>query len=142
MPTSKIESRIALIEARVAKDQAELVELRGQLSAAALVNDVAQGWSVSFKVGRSDTRREVTGEVLGRGDVKGVDSVRVQVGSGLECELFTVKVADLTGISQPVKEPSEIAVALGNAAAGESEAPASEPEVKDPSDELLADLVG
>lgn len=131
MSVSKIESRIALIVARVEKDQAELVDLRGQLAAAALVDDVAAGWSVSFKAGRAETRREVVGVVLGRGDVKGADSVRVQVGEGLECELFTIKVAELTGITKPEAQQSEIAVALGTAAAGQSEA-----------DELLNDLVG
>lgn len=132
MSATKIEARITLLTTRIAADTLALTELQGQLAAAALINDVAAGWTVKFKVGRAETRREVEGVVLGRGEVKGVDSVRVQIGEGLECELFTIKVAELTGITAPEAAPaSEIAVALGTAAAGQSEA-----------DELLNDLVG
>lgn len=107
MSDCKITARIAVIETRIAKDTADLAELRGQLAAASLVNEVSQGWTVKFKVGRADTRREVEGEVLGRGLVKDVDSVRVSIGSGFDAELFTVKVSDLTGITAPGNAPTE-----------------------------------
>lgn len=109
---SKIQERITLIEGRIAKDTAELNELRAQLAAAALVSEVKAGWTVKFKVGRQDTRREVEGSVLGRGLVKEVDSVRVSVGSGLDAELFTVAVSQLTGITAP-GEPAAVAAGEG-----------------------------
>lgn len=129
--TTKIEARILLLTTRIAADTLALAEAQGQLAAASLVNDVAPGWTVSFKVGRAETRREVSGVVLGRGLVKDVDSVRVSIGEGFDAELFTIKVSDLTGIVAPVAAPSAVAVALGEAAAGQSEA-----------DALLADLNG
>lgn len=131
MSVSKIEARILLLTTRIAADTVALAEAQSQLSAASLVSEVAAGYTVTFKVGRAETRREVTGVVQGRGEVKGVDSVRVQSGEGFDLEVYTIKVAELTSITAPVAEPSDIAVALGEAAAGQSEA-----------DELLNSLNG
>lgn len=124
MSVSKIEARILLLTTRIAADTIALSEAQSQLSAASLVSEVAAGYTVTFKVGRAETRREVTGIVQGRGEVKGVDSVRVQSGEGFDLEVYTIKVAELTSITAPVSEPSDLAVALGNAAAGQSEADA------------------
>lgn len=120
--SSKITAAILVLTTRIDADTLKLAELRQQLAAAEQVNDVAQGWTVTFKVGRAETRREVSGLVLGRGLVKDVDSVRVTIGEGFDAELYTVKVAELTGITAPVSEPSAAAVVLGTAAAGQSEA--------------------
>lgn len=131
--TTKIQARITLLTTRIAADTLALGELQGQLAAADLVSDVAQGWTVSFKVGRAETRREVSGLVLGRGLVKDVDSVRVQVGEGFDVELFTIKVAELTGIQAPVATTGEVEVAA-DPVAPEAGANAS--------DDLLNELVG
>lgn len=130
MSDCKITARIAVIEARIAKDTADLAELQGQLAAASLVNEVSQGWTVKFKVGRADTRREVEGEVLGRGLVKDVDSVRVSIGSGFDAELFTVKVSDLTGITAPGSAPEAEPVAEAEQATASA------------SDDLLSEVLG
>lgn len=124
MSVSKIEARITLLTTRIAADTLALAEAQAQLSAASLVSEVAAGYTVTFKVGRAETRREVTGVVQGRGEVKGVDSVRVQSGEGFDLEVYTIKVAELTSIQAPEAKPSDIAVALGEAAAGQSEADA------------------
>lgn len=131
MSVSKIEARITLLTTRIAADTLALAEAQAQLSAASLVSEVAAGYTVTFKVGRAETRREVTGVVQGRGEVKGVDSVRVQSGEGFDIEVYTIKVAELTSIQAPEAKPSDIAVALGEAAAGQSEA-----------DELLNTVLG
>lgn len=101
--TDKITAQIATIEARIAKDTASLADLKRAQAAAALMADVGQGFTVTFKAGRAETRREVTGLVLGRGEVKGVDSVRVQSGEGFDIELHTVKVAELLAVVAPGK---------------------------------------
>lgn len=124
MSVSKIEARITLLTTRIAADTLALAEAKSQLSAASLVSEVAAGYTVTFKVGRAETRREVTGVVQGRGEVKGVDSVRVQSGEGFDIEVYTIKVAELTSIQAPEAQPSAVAVALGEAAAGQSEADA------------------
>lgn len=143
--TQKIEARILLLTNRIAADTIALAEAQAQLSAASLVSEVAAGFTVTFKVGRAETRREVTGVVQGRGEVKGVDSVRVQSGEGFDLEVYTIKVAELTSITAPNADkdladlasdvhavnPSAAAVLLGAAAGGVSEA-----------DELLNSLNG
>lgn len=129
--SQKIQDRINMLTLRIAADTISLAEAKAQLSAASLVSEVAAGYIVTFKVGRAETRREVTGVVQGRGEVKGVDSVRVQSGEGFDIEVYTIKVAELTSIQAPEAKPSDIAVALGEAAAGQSEA-----------DELLNTVLG
>ncbi len=119
-----IQEQITKQEAIVTAAQEKLATLIKQASAAALFESVGPGYTVSFKVGRAETRREVTGVVRGRGLVKDVDSVRVEVGEGFDVEVWTVKVAELTGVTEPAKEASAIAVALGTTAAGVSEADA------------------
>ena len=131
MSVSKIEARILLLTTRIAADTVALAEAQSQLSAASLVSEVAAGYTVTFKVGRAETRREVTGIVRGRGVVKDVDSVRAEVGEGFDLEVFTIPVAQLLSITKPEAKPSAVAVALGEAATGQSEA-----------DELLSQLNG
>lgn len=99
--TDKITAQITVLETRIAKDTASLADLKRAQAAAALMADVGAGFTVTFKAGRAETRREVTGVVLGRGEVKGVDSVRVQSGEGFDIELHTVKVAELLAVEAP-----------------------------------------
>lgn len=127
---SKFAEAITKAEAAVVAAQTKLADLIKASQAAALFDAVGVNFGASFKIGRAETRREVTGVVRGRGLVKDVDSVRVEVGEGFDVEVYTVAVSQLTGITEPAKaEPS--AVALGEAAAGQSEA-----------DELLSQLNG
>lgn len=128
---SKFAEAIAKQEAVVLAAQQKLEDLRKAADAALLTADVGPGYSASFKIGRAETRREVVGVVRGRGVVKDVDSVRVEVGQGFDLEVFTVPVSQLLSITKPEAQPSAVAVALGEAAAGVSEA-----------DQLLADLNG
>jgi hypothetical protein len=129
---SKFVELIAKQEAVVAAAQAKLADLIKASQAAALFDAVSVGYGASFKIGRAETRRTVDGVVRGRGLVKDVDSVRVEVGEGFSLEVYTVAIAALTGITEPAKAaPSAVAVALGEAAAGQSEA-----------DALLAELNG
>lgn len=122
---SKIAAAIATVKDQIAKLQEKLAELVKQEAAEALVAVLGAGYVVSFKVGRAETRREVTGVVLGRGLVKDVDSVRVSVGEGLEAELYTVPVTQLLSIEAPdtAKVSGEDALASGvDAVGGTSEA--------------------
>lgn len=127
---SKFAEAIAKQEAVVAAAQQKLADLIQAAAASLLTADVGPGYTVSFKIGRAETRREVTGIVRGRGVVKDVDSVRAEVGEGFDLEVYTIPVAQLLSIVKP-EAASEIAVALGTAAAGLSEA-----------DELLSQLNG
>lgn len=144
---SKFAEAIQKQEAVVVAAQAKLADLIKAAAAALLTADVGPGYSVSFKIGRAETRREVVGIVRGRGIVKDVDSVRAEVGEGFDLEVYTIPVSQLLSITKPEAQPSAIAVALGTAAAGESEAPSADlsaltDEVKTEADLLLEDLNG
>lgn len=131
---SKYAEAIAKQEAVVIAAQQKLEDLRKAADAALLTADVGPGYTVSFRIGRAETRREVVGIVRGRGVVKDVDSVRAEVGEGFDLEVYTVPVSLLLSIVKPgelVQEPSAAAVLMGLDAAGVSEA-----------DQLLAELNG
>lgn len=128
---SKFAEAIAKQEGIVAAAQAKLADLIQAAAASLLTADLGPGYTVSFKIGRAETRREVSGIVRGRGVVKDVDSVRAEVGEGFDLEVFTIPVAQLLSITKPEAKPSAVAVALGEAATGQSEA-----------DELLSQLNG
>ena len=130
--TDKITAQITVLETRIAKDTASLADLKRAQAAAALMADVGQGFTVTFKAGRAETRREVTGVVLGRGEVKGVDSVRVQSGEGFDIELHTVKVAELLAVEAPF-----VAGEGGNI---EDDLPSDPAPVGD--DDILAEVLG
>lgn len=127
---SKISDAVNVVREQIAKLEAKLADLLKQEAAALLVEHVAAGFIVKFKIGRADTRREVQGEVLGRGEVKGVDSVRVSVGEGLEAQLFTVPVAQLTDIITDKADAVEAVGDPGVTAAAGADA------------DLLADVLG
>lgn len=124
--SDKITAQITVLETRIAKDTASLADLKRAQAAAALMADVGKDFTVSFKVGRAETRREVTGLVLGRGEVKGVDCVRVQSGEGFDIELHTIKVAELLAVEAPGADPAE----------------ATEPSTVATSDDILAEVLG
>ena len=128
---SKFAEAIAKQEAIVLAAQAKLADLIAAAAASLLTADVGPNYIVGFKIGRAETRREVTGVVRGRGVVKDVDSVRVEVGEGFDLEVYTVAVAQLTSITKPEEQRSAAAIVMGIDAAGVSEA-----------DQLLADLNG
>lgn len=132
---SKFQEAITKQEAIVAAAQSKLAELIAAAAASLLTADVGPGYGASFKIGRAETRREVTGVVRGRGVVKDVDSVRVEVGEGFDLEVYTVAVSQLLSITKPGVDLSSVSPELDAPATaaqcGQSEA-----------DELLSQLNG
>lgn len=96
-----IAARITLLQTRVARDTEELAVLDNKLAVAKAQELIGPGYVVEFKAGRKETRRTLTGVVTARGAHKDVDAVRVQVGEGLEAELFTVPVSQLLSAAAP-----------------------------------------
>lgn len=127
MSDCKITARINVLATRIAKDNEELTNLQTKLASAELFANVGAGDIVTFKVGRADTRREVSAVVLGRGEVKGVDSVRAVEGEGFAQEIHTVKVAELLSVAKP---------------SGEGDGSSSQVPVGDEADAVLDSLNG
>lgn len=100
-----VAEKVAALCERAAALLTKANELEQREANAAALASVAVGDVVSFKLGRAETRREVSGQVLFRGVVDGVDVVRVLSGEGAEVAVNQVKVADLTGASKPQAEP-------------------------------------
>jgi NAD(P)-dependent dehydrogenase (short-subunit alcohol dehydrogenase family) len=99
------EEKIAQLQARIAKDTAALdVLVNGATIAAAFAN-VTAGDVVVFTLGRAETKRQLKGTVIARGEVDGKDVVRVLAGEGLSTMVYQVKVSDLDAVN-PVEEPA------------------------------------
>lgn len=130
---SKFAEAITKQEAVVAAAQQKLADLRKAADAALLTADVGPGYTVSFRIGRAETRREVVGIVRGRGLVKDVDSVRAEVGEGFDLEVYTVPVSLLLSINAPDAEKGKAELIADAEEAGLAVSEA---------DQLLADLNG
>lgn len=111
---------IIVINEKIAKLEAQRTQLQNQRDNAELIASVGKDFVVTFKVGRAETRRELEGVVLGRGEVKGVDCVRVQTGEGFDLEVHTVKVAELLTIKAPVNLREVADATVQAAAAGDA----------------------
>lgn len=110
-----VAEQIASLRERAAALISKANELEAKEANAAALSSVAVGYTVSFKQGRAETRRDVSGQVLFRGEVDGVDVVRVITGEGASVAIVQVKVADLLSAtapaaSEPVAEAAPEAV--------------------------------
>ncbi len=110
-----VAEQVADLRARAAALVAKADELEAREANAARLAGVAVGDQVSFKQGRAETRRDVTGQVLFRGEVDGVDVVRALVGEGASVAIVQVKVADLLTAFSPAPEASEDAQPVAEA---------------------------
>lgn len=86
--------QIADIDASIAKLQAKRAELEASAANEVDFDKVQAGAVVTFTYGKGETKRELTGQVLGRKNAepgaKGGDLVRVAVGEGFDAQIVTV----------------------------------------------------
>lgn len=91
------DEKIAQFEQKAVEFTTKANELREAARKEEALRSVGAGTVVSFKAGRADTLRTVSGSVLAAYDVDGKRKVKVLVGEGAEAELFEVEVSKLTG---------------------------------------------
>ena len=103
------EEKIAQLQARIAKDTAALdVLVNGAAIAAAFAN-VKAGDTVTFTLGRAETKRTLSGSVIARGDADGKDVVKVIAGEGLATAVYQVEVSKLDSVGAVVPVVEEAA---------------------------------
>lgn len=102
-----IAEQVAALRERAASLISKANELEAKEANAAALASVGVGYTVSFKQGRAETRRDVSGQVLFRGEVDGVDVVRVITGEGASVAIVQVKVSDLLSASAPAEAAPE-----------------------------------
>lgn len=102
------EEKIAQLEARIAKDTVTLEALRNAGAIAAAFANVAAGDVVVFTLGRAETKRQLKGSVLARGEVDGKDVVKVIAGEGLSTAVYQVEVAKLDAVNPPAEEAAPV----------------------------------
>lgn len=103
--------KIAKLEEQLAALRVKRAEEVSAENAAAALAGVTTGYSVSFELGKGDTKRELFGVVLGRGLNGEVDSVKVQVGDGFDTSVYSIPVAKLTRAAAPVADEEPVSEA-------------------------------
>lgn len=88
MAVRTLAEKIALTEALLAKYKQEQ-------TTAAIMNNIEAGDDVTFKYGRSETRKEIVGRVVTVGDTDQGKKAVVQYGEGLGVKVVTIRVADI-----------------------------------------------
>ena len=79
--------------------------LEAKLNAEAAFTNVGAGDTVTFTLGRAETKRQLTGSVIARGEVDGKDVVKVIAGEGLNTAVYQIAVAALDSVGVQVAEP-------------------------------------
>lgn len=91
---SQFATRIAVLTARIAKDQATLLELQAKDAAGITIEKLVAGTKVVALYGRGDNKKEIVATVLGTSvPVKGGAQVKVTFGEGYEAEIVTVSLS-------------------------------------------------
>jgi hypothetical protein len=93
--------KISQLEERIKKDTAVLAALQAEAAADAALADVNEGYTVTFDLGRADTKRTLTGKVIARGLINDKDSVKVLVGTGIDANVYSVAVSTLSAAVAP-----------------------------------------
>lgn len=116
-------------------DQARAMVLKyeADLAAEAIRDNIEQGDSVTFKFGRGNTKRELTGTVLGVKDDNNGRWVRVTAGEGFDMAVYTIRTADIT--KNPNADARTATAGKGKGKAMEAPSPAVK---SDPLEDPLA----
>lgn len=103
----KINARIATLTERVAKDQAELLELGSELAALEALANVKDGDVVYFAAGRGETRQVIGGRVIAVSETeeKG-KQLRVFAGEGIAANCYTLTPAQVLSVGEPPVAPA------------------------------------
>lgn len=117
----KLQAKLDGLRTLVESKTVEYHEVAGQLQALLLVANVGQGDTVTGTTGIGAKKVTHTGVVLGvtEDEVKG-KLVKIQSGTGFDTMTHVIKAVDIVSVTP---QASPIAVAMGTAAAGVSEAP-------------------
>lgn len=118
------EEKIAQLVARIAKDTASLEALQNAGAVAAAFANVTAGDVVEFTLGRAETKRQLRGSVIARGEVDGKDVVKVIAGEGLSTAVYQIEVSKLDAVNPEAKAAEPVAEAV------------------DPVDDSIDDLLG
>lgn len=84
-------------EEKIAFYKAQIIKLELQVASDLARNDVQTGDNVSFKFGRGDTRKVLTGTVLGVKDEANGRWVAIGAGEGFDYATYKVRATDLAG---------------------------------------------
>jgi hypothetical protein len=75
--------------------------LEAKVAAESAFTNVGAGDTVTFTLGRAETKRSLTGSVIARGEVDGKDVVKVIAGEGLATAVYQIAVSAIDSVGVP-----------------------------------------
>ncbi len=102
-----IREQIAAAQAKIVALQASIVELEAKVGDEVNAADIVTNATVTFQYGKGDTKRELSGMVLGvkqadPANPKSATMIRVAAGEGFDAPIVTIYVANVTKVTAPV----------------------------------------
>lgn len=93
-------TKIALIDTQIAALQAKRVALVEASASEIDTDNATVGVTISFTYGKGDTKKVLSGVVLGRKDAEGKSPalIKVAVGTGFDAQIVTIFPAQVTAI--------------------------------------------
>lgn len=101
----KITTKLASLNERIAKDQAEVLELQAELAALEALANVKEGDVVYFATGRAETRAVIGGRVLAVAETEKGKQLRVFAGEGINASCYTLTSGQVLSVNEPPKQP-------------------------------------
>lgn len=108
---------------KLAQAQAMVAKYTAELTAERIRNNIQEGDAITFQFGRGDTRKEMTGSVLGVKDDANGRWIAVSAGEGFEMQTYRIRAADILtnaaadarGSDAPAEVAPDVDVAPSNA---------------------------
>jgi hypothetical protein len=101
---SKIAALEAKLSAYTAEINAKIAELQVEAAGEVDPAQVTEGATITFNYGRKDNAKVYVGLVLGVKSAEGKTTVKAQVGTGFDAEVFVVGLPAITAVT-PVPTP-------------------------------------
>lgn len=100
----KLQARAVLLQKRIAEDTLEYNEIANELNNLAALANLAAGTTVTIRIGRADTAREVVGLIAGVKDEEdGSKKYKVTYGSGFDADIVVVTAGQIVSIGEQVQ---------------------------------------
>lgn len=84
------------LDQKIEQTERLLAQYKEEKAAQALRDSIETGDTVTFDFGRGDTKKSLTGTVLGMKDDSNGRWIKVQIGDGFDAETKTIRTASIT----------------------------------------------
>lgn len=105
----KLAAQIETLKARIAKDTEALAQSEATFGQIDALENLAPGSTITARVGRGDTSKEVEAYVLGIKDTDAGRRIKVSVGSGFDAEIVIIQETQIVSVGAPQSPVEQVA---------------------------------